>query len=100
MSASDPLQASFDEFHRASAVLKMRLANAPHSEQTEIQRRKVEMLRVRLLDLVHRQLGFDLMPREPKRSNRVTPGQPEPGNITRVRHPRGEEYLGHASSNA
>jgi len=27
------------------------VANAPYSEQTELQRRKVEMLRTRLLDL-------------------------------------------------
>jgi hypothetical protein len=60
MATDKQLQATFDEFHRASAILKMRLANSPHSEQTEVQRRKVQALREKLLDQVYRQLGFDV----------------------------------------
>jgi hypothetical protein len=44
MATHEQLQATFGEFHRASAILKMRLANSPHSEQTEVQRRKVQAL--------------------------------------------------------
>ena len=74
MPANEQLQKAFDEFHCASVVLKMRMANAPHSEQTEQQRTKVEVLRARLLKLVFRQVGFDLMPTDPKRASRRKSG--------------------------
>jgi hypothetical protein len=71
MATDKQLQATFDEFHRASAILKMRLANSPHSEQTEVQRRKVQALREKLLDQVYRQLGFDMKTTEPKRRRSI-----------------------------
>jgi hypothetical protein len=67
MATDEQLQTAFDEFHRASVVLNMRLANSPHSEQTEVQRRKVQTLREKLLDQIYRQLGFDVKSTEPKR---------------------------------
>jgi hypothetical protein len=66
MATYEQLQTAFDAFHQASVVLKLRLANAPYSEETEVQRRKVEALREQLLDLVYRDLDFDLKPTEPK----------------------------------
>jgi hypothetical protein len=71
MATDEQLQATFDEFHRASAILKMRLANSPHSEQTEVQRRKVQALREKLLDQVCSQLGFDMKSTEPKRRRSI-----------------------------
>jgi hypothetical protein len=70
MSANEQLQAAFDEFHRASVVLKMRLANAPHAEQTEIQRAKVDRLRAQLFDGAYREVGLDPTPVKPKRASR------------------------------
>ena len=69
MAKNDQLQAAFDAFHRASAILTMRTVNAPHSEQTETQRKRVEILRRELLDLVHQQIGFDQKSVQSKRSS-------------------------------